>query len=280
MKNYLRILFNFPRQFLKDINRNFSCTRRISKQPSFPREIVIPNSKPFIIDKLRPHHRDDIVPFLEWAYTQEPNAVSLNYPALREQRDPVFMRDIREYSEMYADGAVNSAECLTVVALDSEGKFAGFAMGEVERLPLGVTKLEFKHTSGRDIAYTSPFIKNVTKFMNDINDGIDFSSYLTPARAELVRKRNPPEILLAEMSMMAVRPELRKHGLGGKLISATFELVASTGCDLIQNMPTTPFSYREVLKLGFVLVRKMDWPYGGLVPGHSPVTWYNMLMPL
>ena len=33
------------------------------------------------------------------AYTQEPNAVALNFPALRERRDPDFMRDMREYSE-------------------------------------------------------------------------------------------------------------------------------------------------------------------------------------
>ena len=45
-------------------------------------------------------HRDDLVSFLEWAYTQEPNAVSLDYPGLRERRDPDFMRDMREYSEI------------------------------------------------------------------------------------------------------------------------------------------------------------------------------------
>ena len=45
-------------------------------------------------------HRDDLVSFLEWAYTQEPNAVSLDYPRLRERRNFDFMRDMREYSEI------------------------------------------------------------------------------------------------------------------------------------------------------------------------------------
>ena len=36
--------------------------------------------------------------------------------------------------------------------------------------------------------------------MNELNDGVDFSSYLTPERREIARKRNPPEILIAEMS--------------------------------------------------------------------------------
>ena len=58
--------------------------------------------------------------------------------------------------------------------------------------------------SGRDIFYTSPFFKNVTRFMNELNDGIDFSSYLKPARTEIVRKRNPPEIIVAAMSMMGM----------------------------------------------------------------------------
>ena len=40
--------------------------------------------------------------------------------------------------------------------------------------------------------------------MNELNDGIDFSSYLTPGRREIALKRNPPEILIAEMSMAGV----------------------------------------------------------------------------
>ena len=129
-----------------------------------------------------------------------------------------------------------SSECLSVVALDSDGRLAGFNLGEVKRLPLGITKSDVKHSrfwlhlyfwyyyddliglimmnchlhyfhflnSGRDIANTSPFFKNVTRFINELNDGIDFSSYLTPTRAELVRRRNPPEIILAEISMIGI----------------------------------------------------------------------------
>ena len=40
--------------------------------------------------------------------------------------------------------------------------------------------------------------------VNEINRGIDYSSYLTPTRAEIASKRNPPEIFLAEMSMIGV----------------------------------------------------------------------------
>ena len=40
--------------------------------------------------------------------------------------------------------------------------------------------------------------------MNELNDGVDFSSYLTPERREIARKRNPPEILIAEMSYEGV----------------------------------------------------------------------------
>ena len=38
--------------------------------------------------------------------------------------------------------------------------------------------------------------------LNSLHDGIDFSSYLTPTRAEIVRSRNPPEVLVAEMTIM------------------------------------------------------------------------------
>ena len=37
--------------------------------------------------------------------------------------------------------------------------------------------------------------------INKISDSVDFSSYLSPARAEIVRKRNPPELILADMTM-------------------------------------------------------------------------------
>lgn len=40
--------------------------------------------------------------------------------------------------------------------------------------------------------------------INDINRDIDYSSYLTPARAEIARKRNPPQILLAEITMIGM----------------------------------------------------------------------------
>ena len=40
--------------------------------------------------------------------------------------------------------------------------------------------------------------------VNEINGGIDYSSYITPARAEIARKRNPPKILLAEITMIGV----------------------------------------------------------------------------
>jgi ribosomal protein S18 acetylase RimI-like enzyme len=277
MEKYFRILCKFPQKFLKDFNRHYSS--ETTKLPRFPREFVVANSnKMFIIDKLRPSHRDALVPLMEMSYTQEPNAVSLNFPALRERRDPEFMREMREYCETYADGAINSAESLSCVALDSEEKFAGFALGEVERLPFGVTNMDVKHASGRDIFYTSPFFKNVTRMVNKVNGGIDYSSYLTPARAEIARKRNPPEILLAEMSMIGVRPELRKYGLGAKMFACCYELIKCTGCDLIQTMPLTDFAYRESEKLGFKLVRKMVWPFGGTVL--PPVTWHNMLLSL
>lgn len=45
-----------------------------------------------------------------------------------------------------ADAAIMSSECISVVAIDSEGKFAGFNMGEVKRLPFGITKSDVKHS--------------------------------------------------------------------------------------------------------------------------------------
>ena len=51
-------------------------------------------------------HRDKLIPFLEWGFTQEPNAMSLDYPGLRERRDPDFMRDIREYTELVCHNTI------------------------------------------------------------------------------------------------------------------------------------------------------------------------------
>lgn len=53
-----------------------------------------------------------------------------------------------------------------------------------------------------DFFYTSPYFKDMTHFVNKMNDGIDFTSYLTPRRLDIVRKRTPQEIIIADMPWM------------------------------------------------------------------------------
>ena len=44
---------------------------------------------------------------------------------------------------------MNSTECISVVVLDPNGKFGGIILGEVRRLPIGVTKMDIYHSRCR-----------------------------------------------------------------------------------------------------------------------------------
>lgn len=46
--------------------------------------------------------------------------------------------------------------------------------------------------------------------MNALNEGVDLFPYLTPSRAEIVRKRNPPEMIVAEPTTIGEQIYYRK----------------------------------------------------------------------
>ena len=41
---------------------------------------------------------------------------------------------------------MKSTECVSVVVLDPEGKFGGIIIGQVRRLPVGITKMDIYHS--------------------------------------------------------------------------------------------------------------------------------------
>lgn len=38
-----------------------------------------------------------------------------------------------------------------------------------------------------------------------------------------------------------------------------------------------PYSIRQAVAYGFKVIRTMDWPFGGLKPGHS-ISWTNLML--
>lgn len=257
-------------KFQITFSKHFS-SRPTFKPPTFPSVFSPPNSKPFTIDLLRPKYRDALIEYIdEYFIPLDPNGVALGYKELREKRDPLFLSHSRKYTEAYVDNSIHSNPPVSTLAFDHEGKLAGLCFGEARHLPLGIKKLDVERSSEWDLAYTSPFFKDMTKMVNLMNDGVDFSSFLSPRRLEIVRKRNPQQIILADMPWIGTRSDIRKLGLAAVLFQKCFELMLSMDVvDLIMATSVNPYTTRQSVDHGFKIIREMKWPFGGLVPGRS-----------